>query len=58
MAQAPVRANVHQALDVHLHALAQITFDFALSIENRADATKLVLAQIFNARINADLRLR
>src|ERR1044071_1019900 len=57
MAQASVRADVHQALDVHLHALTQIAFDFSLRFKDGANATEFVLAQIFDARINADLRL-
>jgi hypothetical protein len=58
MAQASVRADVHQAFDVHLYALAQVAFDFALRVKNRANATEFVLAQISDACINADLRLR
>ena len=36
MTQAAIAADIHQALDVHLDALAEIAFDFAL-IDDRAD---------------------
>jgi hypothetical protein len=56
MTQAPVSADVHQAFDVHLHALAEVAFDLALVINDGANTTELVFAQIPDARINADLR--
>jgi hypothetical protein len=57
MPQTSVRADVHQAFDVHLHALAEVALNLALRVKDGANATKLIFAQIFNARINLDLRL-
>src|ERR1700738_3716773 len=51
-----IGANVHQTLDVHLHALSQIAFDLALRVNNRANAAEIVLAQILNPRVDAYLR--
>src|SRR5258707_54348 len=46
MPQSAIGADVHQTLDVHLHALAQITLDFSLSVNHRTDAGQIFLAQI------------
>jgi hypothetical protein len=46
VSQATVGANVHQTLDVHLHALAQIAFDLALSVNHGANPAQIFLAQI------------
>src|SRR6185436_12005480 len=54
--QAAVRADVHQTLDVHLNALAQIAFDLALRFQDRANTTQLVFAQIPDMRVHVDLR--
>ena len=37
MTQAAISADVHQTLDVHLDALAQIAFDLALRFEDRSE---------------------
>ena len=52
MPQSAIAADVHQTLDVHLNALAQVAFDLALRFENRPDAAQLVLAQIFDASVD------
>jgi hypothetical protein len=57
MSQAAVRADVHQTLDVHLNALAQITFDLALRFKDGANATQLVFAQVPDMGVPANLRL-
>src|SRR5690349_1949436 len=56
MAQAAIAADVHQALDVHLHALAQVAFDLALHFQDVTNATQLVFAQVAHARIEVDAR--
>src|ERR1043165_6020695 len=57
MSQATICADIHQALDVHLHALAEIALNLALLVEDGANAAQLVLAQIPDPRVNAHLRL-
>ena len=57
MPQAAIGANVHQALDVHLDALAQIAFDLALRFKNSANAAQIIFAQIFDPSIQIYLRL-
>src|SRR5207237_1144573 len=54
--QAAVTADVHQTLDVHLRALAQIALDLALAFDDRADAPQLLLVQIAHARIGVHAR--
>src|ERR1043165_9830969 len=39
-----IRTDVHQTLDVHLNALAQIAFDLTLRLKDRANTTQFVLA--------------
>ena len=56
MSQPAIRPDIHQALDIHLDALAQIPFDFALSFDDRADPAEIIFSQIADARINAHLR--
>src|SRR2546428_136233 len=56
MAQAEIRANVNQTLDVHLNSLAKVAFDFALRLENCANAAQLFLAEIAHACIETHLR--
>src|SRR5918911_4914619 len=57
VAQPSVATDVHQTLDVHLHALAQVALDLALLFEDGADTTQFVFVQILDARIDVDLRL-
>jgi len=57
MPQAAIGANVHQALDVHLDALAQIAFDLALRFKNSANAAQIIFAQIFDPGIQIYVRL-
>src|SRR6478672_4151400 len=46
MAEPTISANIHQTLDVHLNALAQVAFDFTLRLEDRANPAQLFLAQV------------
>src|SRR4028118_184472 len=57
MPQTAIRADVHQTLDVHLHTLAQVAFDIALPLDDRADTAELPLVQIAPVRIGVDARL-
>src|SRR6185436_4760729 len=57
MPQSAIRADVHQPLDVHLNAFAQIALDLSLRFEDRTNATQLVFAQIADARVETYLRL-
>lgn len=52
MSEPAIAANVHQSLDVHLDALAEVAFNLALRFEDRSDATQLVLVQVLNPSIN------
>src|ERR1044072_7767971 len=56
MSQAAIRTDVHQTLDVHLNALAQIALDLALRFKDRANATQLVFAQVHDMRVHFDRR--
>src|SRR3954463_13153604 len=57
MAQAAVATDVHQTLDVHLDALAQVALDLALRLDGLADAVQLPLVQIAHAHVGAHVRL-
>ena len=48
VAQAAIALNVDEALDVHRNVLAQVAFDFALVLNDLADAVHLFLAQILD----------
>src|SRR6185369_3396654 len=56
MTQAPIRADVHQALNVHLDALAEIALDFTFSLEDGANPAQILFAQILDARIDVHFR--
>lgn len=51
MSQASVTSDVHQSLDIHLNAFAQIALDLALHFQNTANAAQLVFGQILDARV-------
>src|SRR6185369_2667459 len=54
MTQSTVAADVHQAFDVHLNLLAQISFDAALLIDDCANAVYFLFRQLANAFIDTD----
>jgi hypothetical protein len=56
MSQAAIASDIHQTLDVHLNALAQIAFDLTLHFQNATNATQLVFTQISHARVDIDTR--
>src|SRR6058998_2730067 len=58
MTQTTVGADVHQALNVHLHALAEVAFNFALRFDHAANTAKIILSQIPYPRIKINLRFR
>src|SRR6185503_4283066 len=55
MTQAAISADVHQALDIHLDALAQVAFDFALGFQDGTNSAEIVLCQISNPGIDIDI---
>src|SRR5438309_2236319 len=54
MTQSPIATDVHQALDVHLNLLAQVSLDSALRIDDSANAVYFLFRQLANPLINAD----
>jgi hypothetical protein len=56
MPQPAIATDVHQALDVHLHSLAQVAFDLTLDFQDVTDTAQLVFTQIANACIDVDTR--
>src|SRR6266496_3862315 len=56
MPQAAISTNVHQALDVHLHALAQVAFDLALSFDHGANPAQIIFTEVPDPRVETHLR--
>src|SRR6185295_14193263 len=56
MSQTAIATDVHQTLDVHLNALAQVALDLSLHFQNVTDAAQFVFTQISNARVEIDTR--
>src|SRR6185503_16855360 len=54
MPQSTIAADIHQPLDVHLHSLTQVAFDFALRFQDITDAAQLVFTQVSDAGIQID----
>jgi hypothetical protein len=52
MPESAIAPDVHQPFDVHLYALTQVAFNFALRFEYRPDAAQLVIVQILDASID------
>ena len=57
MPESAIAPDIHQPLDVHLYALTQVAFNFALRFEYRPDAAQLVIVQILYASIDVDCGL-
>src|SRR3954463_12735082 len=57
MPEAPVAAEIHEALDVELHLAAQIPFDLVVGVEDLADGLHLRVAELLHALVLGDLRL-
>src|SRR5262245_36467300 len=57
MAQTPVAAEVHQALDVHRNFAAQVAFDLVVAVNGFADLQHFSVGQLVHTafRRNADL---
>src|SRR3982751_4852991 len=56
VAQSAIAANVHQALDVHLHLLTKVAFYHTLLVNDRANSVDLIFCKLAYALINADAR--
>ncbi len=54
MTQSAIASDVHQSFDVHLNLLAQVSFDSALLVEDRANAIDFFFREFANALITAD----
>ncbi len=52
MSQTAIATDVHQALDVHLDALAQVAFDLALRLQDGTNPAQLVFTQIPDASVD------
>src|SRR5882672_8506408 len=58
MTTAPVRADVHQALDVHRDFRPERAFDLVVPFDHLAQPGDFGVPQIAHARVRADARLR
>jgi hypothetical protein len=54
MPQPAIATDVHQALDVHLHTLAQVAFNFSLRFQNGTNPAQLIFTQISYASVEVD----
>jgi hypothetical protein len=54
MSQTAITTDVHQTLDVHLHALAQIAFDLSLCFQNPTNPAQLIFTQISHPSVDVD----
>src|ERR1035437_2538260 len=55
--RAAIALNVDQALDVHLHVLAQVAFNVPFVLDHLADAVDLFLAQVLDLLEGIHIRL-
>jgi len=53
--EATVGAEVHEALDVHLHLAAQVALDLVLGVDDLADRLDLLLGQLVDLLVEGDL---
>src|SRR5690606_22835819 len=58
VAQAPIAAKVHQALDVGLNLAAQIAFDGVVTVDGLADLQHLRIRQLVHTALGRDVALR
>src|SRR5215213_3959433 len=56
MPETTIATDIHQALDVHLNALAKVAFDLSLRFQNGTDAAQLIFTQIAHASVDTDTR--
>ncbi len=52
MTQTTIATDVHQALDVHLHALAQVAFNLSLRFQDGTNPAQLVFTQILDSGVD------
>src|SRR5262245_47144464 len=57
MAQAAVRAQIHQPLDVHRHFAAQVALDLVVAVDRLADLQDLGVGQLADAPLGRDADL-
>jgi hypothetical protein len=57
VAQAAVRANIHEAFDIYRHLAAQGTFDLEIILDDIPDPDGLLLGEILRLELEGDLRL-
>jgi hypothetical protein len=55
--EAAVAAEIHQALDVHLHLAAEVTFDLVVGVEHVADRLHIGVGQLVHAPVGGDASL-
>ena len=58
MAQTTVAAEVHQALDVHLHLTAQIALDLVFGVEQITNRLQLRIRELLETEIKVEGDLR
>src|ERR687895_1841841 len=54
MAHAAVRADLHEALDVHAHLAAPVALDLRAAVDHLAQPIDLVLGQVAHPRVGGD----
>lgn len=54
MTKTAIATDIHEALDVHLDALAEVALGLALSVDDGADLVQFVLAQIADLGVHID----
>src|ERR1044072_7431585 len=56
MSQTAIATDIHQTLDVHLDALAQVAFDLALCFQDGTNPAQLIFSKIPDASVETDAR--
>ncbi len=56
MAQTPVAAQIHQALDVHRHLAAQVALDLVIGVDVLAHRQNLGIGELVDALLLGDAR--
>jgi hypothetical protein len=57
MAQSPVRADLHEPLDVHGYRFPEIPFNHSVPLDDIPDSHGLILGQVLHLGINVDAGL-
>src|SRR6187549_2155607 len=56
VAKAPVRADLHQPLDVQADLATEVALDLVLAIDDLAEAVDLLLGEVAHARVGRHVR--